>query len=40
MDVEKQSKRLERKQKKMLKESEEEMKINLAEMEKFTLPSG
>ena len=40
MDVEKKSKKLEKQQKKMLKESEQEMKINLAETETFTLPSG
>ena len=40
MGVEKQARRLEQKQKKMLKESDAELRMNLAETEKFTLPSG
>jgi hypothetical protein len=40
MGVEKQARLLEKKQKKMLKESDAELRMNLAETEKFTLPSG
>lgn len=40
MKVEKKAKKLKAKQDKMMKESDKEMKINLAESEKFTLPSG
>ena len=40
MDIEKQSKKLAKKQKKMLKDAADDMKINLAETEKFQLPSG
>ena len=40
MKVEKASKKLQAKQDKMLKESDQEMKINLMRTEKFTLPSG
>ena len=41
MDIEKKSRKLDKKQKKMLKDSaQDHMKINLAETETFTLPSG
>merc|ERR1739838_864445 len=40
MKVEKAAKKLKAKQDKMLAESDKEMKMNLAEIEKFTLPSG
>lgn len=40
MSVEKKARRLDQKQKKMLKESDAELKMNLAETEKFILPSG
>jgi len=40
MKVEKAAKKLKAKQDKMLAESDKEMKMNLAEIERFTLPSG
>ena len=40
MKVEKASRKLKAKQDKMMKEADEEMKLNIAETEKFTLPSG
>ena len=40
MKIEKQSKKLHAKQRKMLEESQKEMKMNIGETEKFVLPSG
>jgi len=40
MQIEKQAKKLEKKQAKMLAESDKEMKMNFEETQKFTLPSG
>jgi len=40
LPIEKASRKLEKKQKKMLKESEQEMKLNIGETETITLPTG
>merc|ERR550519_251527 len=40
LKIEKDSKKLEKKQQKILAEADAEMKMNIAEKEKFTLPSG
>merc|ERR1719308_4082 len=40
MSIEKKSRKLEAKQKKMLNESAKELKMNFEEKEKFVLPSG